>query len=139
MSARNKARKRALDILFMADVTGIDIASGLELASVRAEFEPNRASSWTYARAIVVGVVAKQSDIDRLIEINSQEWPLSRMPTVDRALLRIAIWEILYNSEVPSAVAISEAINFADELSTDASAGFIHGILSGIVQKTQNQ
>ncbi len=138
MSARHKARKRALDILFSADVSGADISSGLETASGRANFELHRASSWAYAREIVAGIISCQNQIDRMIEANSEAWPLSRMPTVDRALLRIATWEIHFNPEVPKSVAISEAINLADELSTDASAGFIHGILAAVAHSAES-
>ena len=111
MSARHKARKRALDILFSADLSGADISSSLEIASSRAKFELYRASSWAYAKEIVEGIISSKSQIDRMIEANSEAWPLSRMPTVDRALLRIATWEIHFNPEIPASVAISEAIN----------------------------
>ncbi|MFC6355443.1 transcription antitermination factor NusB [Luethyella okanaganae] len=134
MSARTKARKRALDVLYSADVRRITIAESLAAEAERAVNEPQRESSWLYAREIVDGVVDHQTEIDELIETYAQGWTLHRMPAVDRALLRIGIWEILHNDEVPDGVAISEAVEAATVLSTDDSAGFINGLLAKISQ-----
>lgn len=134
MSARTKARKRALDILYVADVRQISIAEALAAEAERAASEPARAASWLYAREIVDGVVDHREEIDELIETYSQGWTLSRMPVVDRAILRIGIWEILYNDAVPHAVAIDEAVEAAKILSTDDSAGFVNGLLGRIAQ-----
>lgn len=134
MSARTKARKRALDILYAADVRQISIAQSLANEAERAASEPSRAASWLYAREIVDGVVDHAEEIDELITTYSQGWTLSRMPVVDRAILRIGIWEILFNDAVPHAVAIDEAVESAKTLSTDDSAGFINGLLGRIAQ-----
>lgn len=137
MSARRKARRRALDILFSADVAEVDLGDALAAASTQAADEPQRASSWDYASEIVSGVIDHRDEIDALLSGTSTTWPLERMPSVDRALLRLAVWEILHNPEVPSAVAISEAVAMAGELSTEASGGFVHGILASIAETHQ--
>ncbi len=134
MSARTKARKRALDILYVADVRQISIAESLAAEAERAVNEPSRQASWLYAREIVDGIVDHREEIDELIETYSQGWTLSRMPIIDRAILRIGIWEILHNDAVPHAVAIDEAVEAAKTLSTDDSAGFVNGLLGRIAQ-----
>jgi N utilization substance protein B len=100
----------------------------------RAVSEPQRESSWLYAREIVDGVLDHREEIDELIETYSQGWTLARMPVVDRAILRIGVWEVIYNDEVPEGVAISEAVEAATVLSTDDSPGFINGLLAKIAQ-----
>jgi N utilization substance protein B len=132
MSARTKARKRALDVLFSADVRDISISEALEAEAERAVNEPNRAASWLYAREILDGVIDHSVEIDETIETYARGWSLERMPAVDRAIVRIAVWEILYNPEVPSAVAVDEAVEAAKSLSTDESAGFVNGLLATI-------
>ena len=132
MGARTKARKRALDVLYGADVRGESINQSLEAESLRAQADPKRASPWAYAREIVVGVTDHGDEIDELIETYSQGWPLNRMPAVDRALLRIGLWEILFNDEVPDSVAIAEAVESARVHSTEDSAGFVNGLLGRI-------
>ncbi|KJL35748.1 hypothetical protein RR49_02181 [Microbacterium ginsengisoli] len=132
MSARSKARKRALDILFQADVRGEDLPAVLAAEAKRAASEPARVGSWLYARDIVDGVIDNADQIDELIITHARDWKLDRMPAVDRALLRIATWEIVFNSEVPSAVAIDEAVELAKEYSTDGSGSFVHGVLARI-------
>lgn len=134
MSARTKARKRALDILFSSDVRGDAIAVTLAAEAVRAASEPAREASWLYAREIVDGIVDHQDEIDESIVTHSRDWKLERMPTVDRALLRIGVWEILYNDDVPTAVAIDEAVELAKELSTEESGAFVHGVLARVAR-----
>lgn len=134
MSARTKARKRALDILFSADVRGDEIPVTLAAEAKRAAGEPAREASWLYAREIVDGIVDHQSDIDESIVTHSRDWKIERMPAVDRALLRIGAWEILYNDEVPTAVAIDEAVELAKEFSTDDSGAFVHGVLARVAR-----
>ena len=95
MGARTKARKRALDILFSADVRGDDLAVTLAAEAKRAASEPAREASWLYAREIVDGIIDSRDEIDEQITTHSRDWKLERMPAVDRALLRIAVWEIL--------------------------------------------
>lgn len=132
MSARTKARKRALDILFSSDVRGDDLAVTLAAEAQRAASEPAREASWLYAREIVDGIIDQRDDIDEQITTHSRDWKLERMPAVDRALLRIGVWEILFNDEVPTAVAIDEAVELAKEFSTDDSGAFVHGVLARV-------
>jgi N utilization substance protein B len=132
VSARTKARKRALDLLYAADMRQVPVEQLLVAEAERAVSEPERQASWLYAREIVDGVVDHGDEIDEAITTNSRGWTLERMPAVDRALLRIGVWEILYNDEVPDAVAISEAVEAATVLSTDDSAGFVNGLLAAI-------
>jgi len=127
MSARTKARKRALDILFQADVRGEDVALTLAAEARRAASEPAREASWLYAREIVDGVIDA-------ITAAAKGWTLARMPAVDRALLRIGTWEIVYNDSVPAAVAIDEAVELAKEFSTDDSGAFVHGVLGRVAR-----
>ena len=134
MSARTKARKRALDILFQADVRGDETATILAAEAKRAASEPARQASWLYAREIVDGVIDNQDAIDEQITTFAKDWSLSRMPAVDRAVLRIATWELLYNDQVPAAVAIDEAVELAKEFSTDESGAFVHGVLARIAR-----
>ncbi len=134
MSARTKARKRALDILFQADVRGDTPGVVLAAEAKRAASEPAREASWLYAREIVDGVIDHRDEIDEHIVANSRDWKIERMPTVDRALLRIGVWELVFNDEVPTAVAIDEAVELAKEYSTDESGSFVHGVLARIAR-----
>lgn len=132
MSARTKARKRALDVLYSADIRGIDLAVALTDEDVRVAGEVDRRVSWAYAAEIVQGVIDRGEEIDELITTYARDWQLDRMPVVDRALLRLATWEIAFNPEVPPAVAISEAVEQAQSLSTEDSARFVNGVLGRI-------
>lgn len=132
MGARSKARKRALDVLYGADVRGESINEALAAEALRADQDPQRASSWDYARTIILGIAEHGDEIDELIETYSQGWPIARMPAVDRALVRIGLWEILFNDDVPDSVAIAEAVEAARTLSTEDSAGFVNGLLGRI-------
>lgn len=134
MSARRKARKRALDVLFEADLRRSD-PTGL-LAERVADDDPPVAP---YARELVAGVVEHVEEIDALIAAHARDWTLDRMPGVDRALLRIAAYEILHRPEVPDAVAIDEAVELAKSLSTDESPGFINGVLGAIATATATE
>ena len=134
MSARSKARKRALDILYQADVRGDALAATLAAEARRAVNEPARETSWLYAREIVDGVIDNRDEIDEQIATFAKDWSIARMPTVDRAVLRIGVWEILHNDQVPTAVAIDEAVELAKEFSTDDSGSFVHGVLARIAR-----
>ncbi|MGI8722587.1 MAG: transcription antitermination factor NusB [Geodermatophilaceae bacterium] len=131
MSARRKARKRALDMLFEADLRGIDAA--VLLADRVTAADPPVAP---YAQVLVEGVVAHQEEIDSLISGHARGWTLPRLPGVDRALLRIAIFELLHCPDVPDAVAIDEALDLAKSLSTDESAGFLNGVLGAVARRS---
>ncbi|MSW97889.1 MAG: transcription antitermination factor NusB [Actinobacteria bacterium] len=132
MSARTKARKRAIDMLFAADVRGVAVADIVADEATRAASEPDREVSWLYAREVVDGVIDNLAVIDESITRHSRGWTLERMPAVDRAIVRVAVWEILFNDEIPPPVAMSEAVTLATELSTEESPGFINGLLSAI-------
>ncbi|MBK0418155.1 transcription antitermination factor NusB [Leucobacter sp. CSA1] len=134
MSARTKARKRALDMLYQADVRDERLSAIVNAEADRASGEPDRMASWLYAREIVDGVQDHREEIDELIASYAQGWTLERMPNIDRALLRLATWEILHNDEVPAAVAIDEAVELAKEYSTDDSGRFVNGVLGRIAE-----
>jgi N utilization substance protein B len=134
VGARTKARKRAIDLLYGADVREISLNSAIAVEAERAKGEPDRWASWTYAREIVEGIAEHGDEIDELIETHAQGWTINRMPVLDRAILRMGIWEILFNDEIPDAVAISEAVEAAQEYSTEDSAGFVNGLLGRIAQ-----
>ena len=139
MSARTKARKRAVDAVFAADLRKISPLSLLNDVADLAADRQNQEAIFGYAREIVQGIVDQHDEIDDLLETYSQGWALDRMPNLDRAILRVAVWEIIYNTDVPDAVAVNEAVDMAKELSTDDSGSFINGLLSRIVStKTAN-
>jgi transcription antitermination protein NusB len=129
VAARSKARKRALDILFEADVRREPPLSVLEARIIQAE--PPVSS---YAIELVQGVQAHRDELDHLLADNSHGWTLDRMPAVDRNILRIGGYELLWGSEVPPAVAISEAVQLAGDLSTDGSAAFVNGLLARLLE-----
>ena len=122
-------------MLFAADVRGVPVSEIVAAEALRAASEPDRESSWLYARDIVDGVVENLGEIDEAIATNSRGWTLERMPAVDRAILRCAAWEILFNPEIPAGVATSEAVTLAGELSTEESSGFVNGLLSTIANR----
>lgn len=129
MGARTKARKRAADILFEAEQRGID---PLTLLADRVAQPRTEAAVPQYTVDLVEGVVAHRERIDEVLETYSQGWTLERMPAVDRALLRIGSWEVLFNDEVPDAVALDEAVDLAGDLSTDDSPAFVNGLLGRV-------
>ncbi|WP_022916254.1 transcription antitermination factor NusB [Ruania albidiflava] len=138
MPARSRARKRAVDILYEADQrSGASTADDRPVtpASVLAErlLHPGAQTAVPgYAVEIVEGVVAHTERIDEVLATFSQGWTLDRMPAVDRAILRMGAWEVLYNHDVDDAVAIDEAVTLAKELSTDSSPDFVNGLLGRI-------
>ena len=132
MSARTKARKRAMDVLYASDVRGVPVADVLAQEAARAELEPERAASWAYARQIVLGVEEHRDEIDESLTRTSRGWRLDRMPAIDRAILRIGVWELRWNDDIPAAVAITEAVEAAKTYSTDDSGKFVHGVLGRI-------
>ena len=139
MSARTKARKRAVDAVFAADLRKISPLTLLDDVADLAADRQNQEAIFGYAREIVQGVVDNHEEIDDLLETYSQGWALDRMPNLDRAILRVGVWEILHNPDVPDAVAVNEAVELAKELSTDDSGSFVNGLLSRIAStKTAN-
>lgn len=121
-----------MDMLFVADVMERDLRDVLAEEQAKALHEPEREASWRYAREIIEGYLEHEVDIDARIEATANGWTLERMPSVDAAILRIGVWEILHNDEVPAEVAINEAITAASEYSTDDSSRFISGVLGTI-------
>ena len=131
MSARSKARKQALDILFESDIRGsvaLDILVSRDVVEEGPDARPIR----EYTREIISGVSEHRRKIDELIATYAQGWDMDRLPAVDRSILRIGIYEIIWANQLPDAVAIDEALTLAKELSTDESAGYIHGVLGKI-------
>ncbi|WP_427892511.1 transcription antitermination factor NusB [Kribbella sp. GL6] len=129
MSARSKARKRALDVLFESEVRGLPV--GGTLADRVADNDPP-VNEFTVA--LVEGVAKHIEQIDELLETHSVGWSLDRMPAVDRNILRIGAYELLYDDQVPDVVAVSEAVALARDLSTDESPAFVNGLLARLLQ-----
>jgi len=129
VAARSKARKRALDILFEAEMRGQSPLSVLDERTIQAD--PPVTS---YAIELVQGVQAHRARIDELLSTHSRGWTLDRMPGVDRNTLRIGAYELLWAADVPEAVAISEAVQLATALSTDASPAFVNGLLATLLE-----
>jgi transcription antitermination protein NusB len=129
VAARSKARKRALDILFEAEIRGEPVLDLLVLRTQEAS-PPVPA----YAAELVRGVHEHGQQIDQLLAEYAKGWTLDRMPAVDRNILRIGLHELLWNDDVPDAVAISEAVALAGDLSTDDSAAFVNGLLARLLE-----
>jgi N utilization substance protein B len=128
MGARSKARKRAVDILFESDLRGLDPVT-LLAERVGA---PGLPPVSDYTVSLVQGVAAHRDDIDRMLAEHARGWAVERMPAVDRAVLRLGVFELLFSDEVDDAVAIDEAIELARSLSTDDSPRFVNGVLGAI-------
>ena len=131
MSARSKARKRALDVLFASDVRGESASAALETAIADGEGPGN-----DYTAVLVRGVEEHRGHIDEVLTRYAEGWTLERMPAVDRNVLRLGVWELLYATDVPDGVAISEAMALVTDLSTDESPQFVNGVL-GAVQRNR--
>jgi N utilization substance protein B len=129
MSARSKARKRALDILYEADMRELAPLDVLATQTNRraTEGEPELNS---YVTELVEGVIANQERIDELLSTYSMGWSLARMPAVDRSILRLSAYEVIYRDDIPDTVAISEAVALAQDLSTEESSSFVNGLLA---------
>src|ERR1700687_4715834 len=125
--ARSKARKRALDVLFEAALRGLPV---LELLAERISLGSPPVPA--YAADLVRGVTVHSARIDELISEYAEGWTMDRMPAVDRNVLRIGVYELLWADDVPDGVAISEAVLLARDLSTDASPAFVNGLLAHI-------
>ncbi|WP_159809082.1 transcription antitermination factor NusB [Cellulomonas citrea] len=130
MGARSKARKRALDLLFEAEQREVDT---LELLAARVADSGRETALPQYTVDLVEGVIAHRDRIDELLTTYAHGWTLARMPAVDRNALRLGTWEILWNDDVPDAVAVDEAVDLVVELSTDESPAFVNGLLGRIV------
>ena len=131
MSARSKARKQTLDLLYEADIRGSNAADLMSLRDV-IEDGPDARPIREFTKELITGVSEHRRKIDELIATYSQGWDMDRLPAVDRNILRLGIYEVVWSDEVADGVAIDEALNLAKELSTDESAGYIHGVLGRI-------
>jgi len=131
LSARSKARKRAVDALYAAELRDGMATELLAETKTQVEDRQNQQEIFDFALELVTGVLANQLEIDETITSMAQNWSLDRMPAVDRAILRLGIYEIAFANLEP-AVAISEAVALANELSTDDSGTFVNGILAAV-------
>jgi N utilization substance protein B len=129
MAARSKARKRALDVLYEADVRTVDPLTTLAERVALAEPPVNE-----YTVELVQGIQAHRERIDAILSEYAEGWTVARMPDVDRAILRMGVYELLWRDEVPDAVAIDEAVELAKSLSTDESPRFVNGVLARVVR-----
>jgi len=131
VSARGKARKQSLDLLYEADIRG---ASALDLLTLRdiVEDGPDARPIRDFTRELITGVSDNKRKIDELITTYAQGWDMDRLPAVDRNILRLGIYEIVWSTDLDDGIAIDEALTLAKELSTDESAGYIHGVLGRI-------
>jgi N utilization substance protein B len=129
VAARTKARKRALDVVFEADQRGVPLLTALE---ERRRTDPKPLHPYTVE--VVEGLARHAARIDDLLATYSQGWTLERLPAVDRAVLRLGAYELLYRPDVPDAVCIDEAVELARELSTDESPAFVNGLLARLLE-----
>ena len=127
MSARRKARRRALDFLYESEIKGVDPLVLLESRP------PDELSEGIYSLKLVTGVQENRRKIDELILTYAQGWDLDRMPALDRNILRIAIYEILWEPQLDDRIAVDEAVSIAQELSTTESSGYVNGVLGRII------
>ena len=133
---RHQARKRAVDLLFEAEARGLTPADVADARNARAEQQADVAPLNSYTVTVARGVTQHAAHIDDLISAHLQGWTLDRLPAVDRAILRVAVWELLHADDVPEPVAVDEAVELAKKLSTDESPGFVNGVLGQIMLVT---
>jgi N utilization substance protein B len=133
MAARSKARKRALDVLYAAEMRDERPLDALDRAIAEGEGPTN-----AYTSVLIRGVVEQQSRIDEVLSTYAEGWTLARMPAVDRNVLRLGVWELLYADDVPAAVAISEAMALVTDLSTDESPQFVNGVLGAVERNRES-
>ena len=129
MSARSKARKAALDLLYESDIRGRPVSEVLAARLIEVEY-PIR----EFTQTLVAGVSEHRSRIDEIIGMRAKSWDLDRMPVLDRNILRLGAYEILWSTEVPVSVAIDEAVELAKTLSTEESPGYVNGVLGAIAE-----
>jgi len=129
MPARSKARKRALDLLYASELRRENPVDALDRAVADGEGPTN-----DYTATLVRGVVENQAAIDQLLAGASEGWSLERMPAVDRNVLRLGVYELLYVDDIPDGVAVTEAMNLVRDLSTDESPAFVNGVLGTILR-----
>lgn len=135
-TGRHQARKRAVDLLFEAEARGLTPAEVAESRMALAESNADVTVLNPYTVRVVRGVTEHAAHIDDLITSYLQGWTLERLPAVDRAVLRVAVWELLHADDVPEPVAVDEAVELAKALSTDESPGFVNGVLGQLMLVT---
>lgn len=131
MSARSKARKQSLDLLYESDIRG---TQALELLQSR-DIEDNGHDSRPireYTKELISGIADHRRKIDELIATYAQGWDMDRLPAVDRNILRLAIFELLWGKDLADSIIIDEALTLAKDLSTEESSSYIHGVLGRI-------
>ena len=131
MSARSKARKQSLDLLYESDIRGtvaLDILESRDIDEVGPDARPIR----EYTKELISGISEHRRKIDELISTYAQGWDMDRLPAVDRNILRLGIFELLWGRELTDSIIIDEALTLAKDLSTEESAGYIHGVLGRI-------
>ncbi len=133
---RHQARKRAVDLLFEAEARGITPAEVAETRNALAHHQADMAQLSPYTVTVARGVTEHGAHVDDLISAHLQGWTLDRLPAVDRAILRVAVWELLHAEDVPEPVAVDEAVELAKQLSTDDSPGFVNGVLGQVMLVT---
>lgn len=129
MAARSKARKRALQILFEADQRNTAPADVLADWARLSAADARQPPVSPYTRELVEGYADRAERIDELLTQYAVGWPLDRMPVVDRSLLRLSTYELLWQDGTPDAVVLDEAVQLAREFSTDESPAFVNGLL----------
>ncbi|HRV68267.1 MAG TPA: transcription antitermination factor NusB [Marmoricola sp.] len=132
MSARSKARKRAVDLIYAAELRKVPVADLLEESSVEKPLNP-------YTVTLVEGWSEHSEEIDSLLASFARGWSLDRMPAVDRNVLRIATFELVFSADIPDAVAITEAVKLVGELSTDESPAFVNGVLASVAREGRSK
>ncbi|HET7740081.1 MAG TPA: transcription antitermination factor NusB [Mycobacterium sp.] len=133
---RHQARKRAVEVLFEAEARGMTAAEIADSRTTLAESDAETSGLNPYTVTVAHGVTEHAAHIDDLISAHLQGWTLERLPAVDRAILRVAVWELLHAEDVPEPVAVDEAVELAKKLSTDDSPGFVNGVLGQVMLVT---
>jgi N utilization substance protein B len=133
---RRKARKRAVDLLFEAEARDMTAADVADERKALAKSKPEIEQLNSYTVTVAYGVTEHATHIDELIASHLQGWTLARLPAVDRAIMRVAVWELLHAQDVPEVVAVDEAVELAKELSTDESPAFVNGVLGQLMLVT---
>ena len=137
MSSRSKSRKRALDALYASEIRGGEPLALLQETAGSVSDRQNQEAIFDYAESMITGFDANKLLIDNELRQLADGWALERMPSIDRAILRLGAWEILYNPDVPNEVAIAEAVALAIEYSTDDSPKFVNGVLAKLARGSQ--
>jgi N utilization substance protein B len=137
LSSRSKSRKRALDALYASEIRGGEPLALLQETAGSVADRQNQEAIFDYAESMITGFDANKLLIDNELRQLADGWALERMPSIDRAILRLGAWEILYNPDVPNEVAIAEAVVLASEYSTDDSPKFVNGVLAKLARGSQ--